>query len=179
MKSRLVTAILLLGLIGAGEPLLACGEKFRMASRLTRFQQPPRARSTAAILIYANPALNLSRALAGVPVETALSKVGYRPTTVGSAKEFHAALDRGGWDLVLLDLGDSSAAIARSPIAKAPVFLPVVFNPSKAELTAAKKQHPHLLQGPVKNRQSLVDAVDDALADKPATQSKINGNSGF
>jgi hypothetical protein len=178
MKTRLVVTVVLLGLIGVAEPLFACGEKFRMGSRGTRFQQPPRARVAASILIYANPALNLSRALAGVDVVGTLGKAGYRPTTVTSSTEFQAALGRGGWDLVLLDVGDSGAAIARSPVANAPVVLPVVYNPSKAELAAAKKQHPRVLKGPVKS-QSLVDAIDDALAEKPPTQSKINSNSGL
>ena len=176
MKTRLVVTVLLLGTIGAGEPSLACGEKFRMASRLTRFQQPPRARTAAAILIYANPAL--SKALAGVQVDATLRKAGFKPTSVTSAKEFQTAIDRGGWDLVLVDVGDSGGAISRSPVANAPVILPVVLNASKAELAAAKKQHPHLLNGPVKS-QSLVDAIDDALDDKPPTQSKINSKSGL
>ena len=178
MKPRLVVTVLLLGMIGAGQPLFACGEKFRVGIRGTRFQRPPAARTAASILIYANPALNLSRALAGVPVDDTLRKAGYRPTTVRSPKEFQTALDRGGWDLVLLDLADSSTAIARSPVANPPVVLPVVFNASKAELAAAKKQHARVLKGPVKS-QSLVDAVDDALAEKPPTQNKINSNSGL
>ena len=175
MKTRLVVTLLLLGMIGSGEPLFACGEKFRMASRPTRFR-PPVARVAASILIYANPAL--AKALAGVPVDQTLRKAGYKPTSVTSPKEFQAALDRGGWDLVLLDVGDSGAAVARSPVANAPVVVPVIFNASKAELAAAKKQHPHALKGPIKS-QSLVHAIDDALADKPPTQSKINSTSGF
>lgn len=176
MKIRLVVTFLLLGVIAAGEPLFACGEKFRVGTRLTRFQQPPRARAAASILIYANPAL--SKALAGVPVDQVLRKAGYKPTSVTTPKEFQAALDRGGWDVVLVDLGDSGAAIARSPVANASVVVPVIFNASKAELAAAKKQHPHALKGPIKS-QSLVDAIDDALTDKPPTQSKINSTSGF
>jgi len=176
MKIRLVVTVLLLGVIAAGEPLFACGEKFRVGIRPTRFQQPPRARASASILIYANPAL--AKALAGVAVDETLRKAGYKPTSVASPKEFQAALDRGGWNLVLLDLADSSVAIARSPVANPPVVLPVVFNASKADLAAAKKQHPHVLKGPVKG-QSLVEAIDEALADKPQTQSKINSNSGF
>ena len=178
MKTRLVVTILLLGMIGAGEPLFACGEKFRVGIRGTRFQRPPVARAAASILIYANPALNLSKALAGVPVDDTLRKAGYRPTTVTTPKEFQATIGRGGWDLVLLDVADSSAAIARSPVANPPLVLPVLFNASKAELAAARKQHPHALKGPVKS-QSLVDAIDNALSDKPPTQSKINSNSGL
>jgi hypothetical protein len=177
MKTRLAVAVLLVGVIGAGEPLFACGEKYRMGSRLTRYQQPPRVRAAASILIYANPALNLPKALAGVSVDQTLRKAGYKPTSVTSPKEFQAALDSGGWDLVLLDVGDSGAANARSPVANAPVVLPVILNASKAELAAAKKQHPHALKGPMKS-QSLVDGIDDALADRPP-QRKINSNSGF
>jgi hypothetical protein len=69
-------------------------------------------------------------------------------------------------------------AAPRSRVANAPVVVPVIFNASKAELAAAKKQHPHALKGPIKS-QSLVHAIDDALADKPPTQSKINSTSGF
>jgi len=179
MKTRLVAVtVLLFCAIGQGGPLLACGEKFLMRSRGTRFQRAPLARISASILIYANPALNLTRALAGVSVDATLRKAGYRPTTVTSQKEFQSALARGGWDLVLLDVGDSDAAIARSPVPNAPVVLPVMFNASKADLAAAKKQHPHVVKGPLKG-QSLVEAIDDALADKPPTQSKINSNSGL
>ena len=95
MKTRLVVTVLLLGMIGAGQPLFACGEKFRVGIRGTRFQRPPVARTAASILIYANPALNLSRALASVAVDDTLRKAGYRPTTVRSPKEFQTALDRG------------------------------------------------------------------------------------
>ena len=176
MKTRLVVTVLLLGVVAAGEPLFACGEKYRVGIRPTRFLRPPVARSAASILIYANP--GLSKALAGVQVDQTLRKAGYKPTSVTSPTDFQAALGRGGWDLVLLDVSDSDAAIARSPVANAPVVLPVVFNASKAELAAAKKQHPHALKGPVKS-QSLVDAIDDALADKPPTQSKIHSKSGL
>ena len=179
MKTRLVAlTVLLFCATGLGEPLLACGEKFRMSNRPTRLLRAPVARTPASILIYANPALNLPRALAGVPVDDTLRRAGYRPTTVASSKEFQTALDRGGWDLVLLDVADSSAAIARSPAVNPPVVLPVVFNASKAELASAKKQHPHALKGPVKS-QSLVEAIDDALSDKAQTQNKINSKSGL
>jgi hypothetical protein len=176
MKTRFVVTVLLFSMIGAGEPLWACGEKFRMASRLTRFQRPPVTRSAASILIYANPAL--SKALDYVPIDDTLRKAGYKPTSVTTPKEFQAALGRGGWDLVLLNLGDTDAAISRSPVGNAPVVLPVVFNASKAELDAAKRQYPHVLKGPVKSR-LLVDAIDDALAEKPPTQSKINSKTGL
>ena len=81
-----VAALLLLASIGTSDTLLACGEKFLMGSRGTRFHRPEPVRQSAAILVYANPALNLPKALANVPFEATLRKAGYRPTVVTSAR---------------------------------------------------------------------------------------------
>jgi len=177
MKARLVagTVLLLVG-IGVTEPLLACGEKFLMRSRGTRFQRAALARTSASILIYANPALNLPKALANVPVDATLRKAGYRPTTVTSQQEFDSAMGRGGWDLVLIDVADRSV-INRAPNSSAPIVLPVVFNGTSAELAAVKKQYQHILKAPTKN-QSFLDAIDDALALKPPTPGKAEDKSG-
>jgi CheY-like chemotaxis protein len=169
MNTRLVAAIVLLvGGIGMTEPLLACGEKFLMRSRGTRFQRATPARTPASILVYANPALNLPKALANVPVDATLRKAGYRPTTVTSPEEFQAAMGRGGWDLVLLDVADAIVVPRPGPNANSPIVLPVTFNATKSELAAAKKQHQRVLNTPIKN-QSFLDAIDHALADRPAT----------
>jgi DNA-binding NtrC family response regulator len=160
MKTHIVAALLVLA--GLSDPLLACGEKFLMGSRGTRFHQPAPVRQSATILVYANP-VNLTRALANVPLEATLLKAGYRPTVVTSADAFDNALSRGGWDLVLVDVADSPAVSRRAPGANAPIVLPVLYNPTGAELAAAKKQHQHILKAPTKN-QAFLDAIDDALA---------------
>lgn len=170
MKIRIIGATLLL-LAGTGsiDPLVACGEKWLMGSRGTRFSRP--ARQSAAILIYANPALNLPKALANVPVEATLRKVGYRPTVVTSGEALSNALAQGGWDLVLADVADRPAVISRTQNAKAPIVLAVMYNPTGTELAAAKKQHQRILKAPTKN-QAFLDAVDDALFLKSSTQRK-------
>ena len=179
MTTRLVALALLVLLAGLAvtEPLSACGEKFLMRSRGTRFQRAAPARSAAAILIYANPALNLPKALANVPVDATLRKVGYRPTTVTSRQEFDSALGRGGWDLVLVDVADSGSVMKPVSNSNAPIVLPVVFNATSAELAAAKKQHPRILKTPTKH-QSFLDAIDDALAQKRPAPSKADNNPG-
>ena len=168
MNTRLVAAVVLI-LVGAGvtEPLVACGEKFLMRSRGTRFLRAAPARTSASILVYANPAFNLPKALANVSVDATLRKAGYRPSTVTSRDEFTTAMGRGGWDLVIVDVADSSAVMKQAQSANAPVVLPVAFNATSAELAAAKKRYQHILKAPTKN-QSFLDAVDDALAVKPA-----------
>ena len=172
MNTRII-AVALLFLAGtvSSDPLLACGEKWLMGSRGTRFGRPSLARQSAAILVYANPALNLPRALANVPFEATLRKAGYRPTVVTSAEALSSALGQGGWDLVLADVADSQAVSSRTQNAKAPIVLPVMYNPTGAELAAAKKQHQRILKAPTKN-QSFLDAIDDALALKSPTQAK-------
>ena len=82
---------------------------------------------------------------------------------VSSADAFDSALGRGGWDLVLVDVADSPAVSSRAQGANAPIVLPVMFNATGAELSAAKKQHQRILKAPTKNH-SFLEAIDDALA---------------
>jgi hypothetical protein len=172
MNTRLVAAAaLLLCGVGLSEPMLACGEKFLMRSRGTRFQRAAPARSAAAILVYANPASNLPKALANVPVDATLRRAGYRPSTVTSAAEFNSAMGRGGWDLVLVDVAESREVLKQAQGPTAPIILPVVLNPSSTDLAAAKKQHQRILKAPTKN-QTFLDAIDDALASRPAASSR-------
>ena len=165
-------ALVLLASIGTSDTLLACGEKFLMGSRGTRFHRPASVRQSAAILVYANPAFNLPRALANLPFEATLRKAGYRPTVVTSADALRSALAQGGWDLVLADVSDTQALSGGAQPGKSPLVLPVMYNPSRAELAAAKKQHQRILKAPTKN-QSFLDAIDDALALKPGLQARL------
>ena len=105
-----------------------------MRSRGTRFQRAAPARAAASILVYANPAHSLPKALANVPVDATLRKAGYRPSTVTSAAEFNTAMGRGGWDLVLVDVAESGEVLKQAHGPTAPIVLPVVFNASSAEL---------------------------------------------
>jgi DNA-binding NtrC family response regulator len=170
MTIRIVAAmVLLLGGIGVFEPLLACGEKFLIRSRGTRFQRAAVARTPASILIFTTPA-----ALANVPVDAALRKAGYRPTTVATQQEFDGALGRGGWDLVVVDAAGSGAVMQKTAMANPPIVLPVAFNATSAEVAAAKKQYKRVLKTPVK-QQSFLDAIDDALASRPKAATRTDG----
>jgi hypothetical protein len=143
--------------------LLACGEKFLVVSRGTRFQRAAPAREPAAILVYVNPASTLPRALERVPVEATLRRVGYRPTTVSSPADLDRALRQGGWDLIVAALSDSTTLHARLQGGDAPMILPVLYGETGTAVAQARKQFPHVLRGPIKN-QMLLEAVDDALA---------------
>jgi len=160
MASRLCTFILISTTVCTSlSPVLGCGDKFLVVSRGTRFQRAPVTRSPAAILIYTNPTSEARKALAGVAVDATLRQAGYRPTMVDSAAAFESALGRGGWDLVLVGLADAEAVSKRS---KNVGVLPVVVNPTSAELQQTRKLYPVVLKVPAKGP-AVLEAVDDAL----------------
>ena len=169
MKARSMFAGLLL-LYGAptSEPLLACGDKFLVVGRGTRFQRASVPRAPAAILIYANPASNLPSALDNVPVETTLRKAGYRPTSVVTSDELEMALRQGGWDLILVDVNEDETVSRRVRGDNAPVVLPVVYNPTNAQWKQAKQQYPSVLRSPTKT-QVFLDTIDEALSSRSAS----------
>jgi hypothetical protein len=165
--------VLSLGLLvaaGSAIPALACGDKFLIMSRGTRYQRAPVARDPAAILIYNSPSSEVSQALAGVSADTVLRQAGYRPTLVASSAALDEALSKGGWDLVVAGLSDADTVTRRS---KGVSVLPVAVNPSAAVLKESKRQFPVILKGPLKS-QAFLDAVDQALASQTKTPRKAN-----
>jgi hypothetical protein len=83
-----------------GGNLLACGDKFLVTGRGTRFQRPKNARA-ASILIYANPSSGLPAALKNVAVDSVLKHEGHRSTTVETFDQLSAILTGGRFDVVV------------------------------------------------------------------------------
>ena len=141
MRLRPVAAMLLTLTAGcAGAELLACGDKFLVVSRGTRFERAPLARQNVGILLYANPTSDLRKAITSLSVEAALRKAGYRPFSVSNIDDLDKALRAGGWELVVVNLADAPAASTRVGGPDAPLVLPVALNPPRAVLAAAKKR---------------------------------------
>src|SRR5215218_10555133 len=109
MKNLVPIAATGLLCLSSGGHLLACGEKYIVASRGTRFDRPPSPRQPAAVLLYANPNSELSRRLSALSVGDALRTAGYRPTIASDTREFMAALSREHWDVVIVDVADMPA----------------------------------------------------------------------
>jgi ABC-type amino acid transport substrate-binding protein len=173
MKKHLAIAglLVLAGTTLFTSDLLACGDKFLVVSRGTRFQRAVVPRRPDAILVYANPAAALPKTLASGAVDAMLRKAGYRPTTVVNAEELETALQQGGWDLVLVDVADSQSVSSRLRGDRTPVVLPVVYQPTGPEFQQAKKQYANVLKSPAKS-QALLEAIDDALAATSRAQAK-------
>jgi hypothetical protein len=163
MKRLIIAGVVIAAGLVSSVDVSACGDKFLIVGRGTRFQRASVARMSAAILVYANPATNMTKALANVPVESVLRKAGYKPTVVTSNNEFESALGRGGWDLVVVDLAEGPQVIGRMRAADGPAVLPVAYNPSSNDLANARKQFTRVLKSPTKS-QPFLDAIDEALA---------------
>ena len=160
-KSLLAFAVLFIYGIGSTE-LIACGDKFLVASRGTRYQRAGQASQAATILIYLNATSTLPKAFDKVSDET-VRKAGYRLITVANTSELEQALRQGGWDLVLTDLADSATVRGRIQGAGGPMVVPVAYNVTGTELAQAKKEYQRVLKGPIKTYAFLA-AIDDVLA---------------
>jgi hypothetical protein len=149
-----------LGLL-TGADLLACGDKFLVAGRGTRYQRPKTARA-ANVLIYDNAASGLPAALEKVPVDTLLKREGHSATRVETLDQLAALVAGGRFDVVLV--ANSVATAVQKLIgsaADAPVMVAFCIKPG-AEVAKTDEQAPCTIKAPPKER-SLLEAIDKAV----------------
>jgi hypothetical protein len=108
MRIRRVFGVLVAVLaVGITSDLIACGDKFLVAGRGTRYQRPKTARA-ASILIYADPASAVAASLKKEKVESLLKLEGHRATRVQSLEELSAVVSSGRYDVILTATSDSA-----------------------------------------------------------------------
>jgi hypothetical protein len=171
MRARLlVVGVLVLSGMGASGDLLACGDKFLVVSRGTRYQRAGQGPHAASILVYLPASSSLPKAFERVS-EKETKKAGYHFVNVSNTNELDQALKQGGWDLLLTDLADSQAIRGRVNGASAPLLVPVAYQTTGTELAQAKKDYQKVLKGPIKTHAFLA-ALDDVLAFKAKLRTK-------
>lgn len=106
MRRTFGVLILVLAYLMPGD-LLACGDKFLVAGRGTRYQRPRNARA-ASVLIYAEPASATAASLKKAKVESLLKLEGHRATKVQTLKELSAVISSGRYDVILTANSDSA-----------------------------------------------------------------------
>lgn len=156
-----------LGALLAPRPAPACGDKFLVVGRGTRFQQRATSVRTPAVLLYAPPASPLQAALGGIPVEKTLRRAGYAAAYATSARELDAFLGDAGADVVLAAAQDARL-LAPRPGSPGPAVVPVLVDPSPSELAAAQREWGVVLATPL-SRSRLLDALDEAFERRSAT----------
>lgn len=142
--------------------VFACGNKYLVTSRGTRFSKVPVARHDAKILVYAPSDSALTKTLGNIPIDSILEKVGYQPTTVTGIGELESTLRTGEWDVVLVDLSDTESLRVIQASAVSAV-LPVIHRPSRTELREAKRTYGEVLSSPTKSMR-LIEIVDHTVA---------------
>lgn len=143
-----LVVMLSLGLVD----VLACGEKFLIAGRGTRYQRPKNARA-ASVLIYTDPASSLAAILKKAKVESLLKLEGHRTTKVQTLQELSTIVAGGRYDVILTPNSDS-----------ADVQRLVQASPDAAIVVAVDDL--------VKNR-SLLEAIDQAVQQRDHNLKKI------
>jgi ABC-type amino acid transport substrate-binding protein len=148
-----------LGLVSAAD-LLACGDKFLVAGRGTRYQRPKNARA-ANVLIYADPASGLPETVKNVPVDALLKREGHQTTTVATQDQLVSMLTGGRFDVVLV--ANTVLAAVRELIAgkpDAPELVAFCVKPASHAADAGSKEC--AVKAPPKER-SLLEAIDKAV----------------
>lgn len=128
--------------------LSACGDKFLMASRGTRYQRPKNFRA-ATILIYTQPADGLIRS----KIESMLKSEGHRYTTVQSFEQLSTMLSGARFDVVLT--GAAGSATVQRLVSTAPDAAVVVALDTKPKEGAVLKAIDKAVQQRDKNLKTL------------------------
>lgn len=136
---RLVTVMAFITLL-SGVDLVACGDKFLVAGRGTRYQRPRNARN-ASIVIYANPSTDNRIIVGSSRMESMLEGRGHSATTVTTSEQLSAILRAGRVDVVLV-ASDMAGKIKQllSGASGAAVVLALDARPSAAKLLRAVDQ---------------------------------------
>jgi hypothetical protein len=149
----LVAAIVL----STAPDLLACGDKFLVGGRGTRYQRPKTARA-ASVLMYADPSSGLPEALGKLPVESVLKQQGHRLTTAGTLDQLSALLTGGRFDVILAASSVVAAIeglLGGKPDAPAVVAFCIKGQPVEGDVPCSVKVPP--------KEQSLLEAIDKAV----------------
>jgi hypothetical protein len=140
----------------------ACGDKYLVPGRGTRFLPTPAERQLATVLFYAPPTSALAKTLGRLKAEAALRKAGYRPTLVTSAEEIPGSAAT-SWDVVLVDAADGAAIKARFSPASQAHIVAVVADGTAIQTALARREFDVVLKAPKRN-QDFLDALDEAAA---------------
>jgi hypothetical protein len=160
-RKRVCGLIFVLALSSGGD-LLACGDKFLVSGRGTRYQRPKNARA-ASVLIYANPASGLPAALKDARVESVLKREGHRSTFAETIEQLTALLAGGRYDVVLVANSVAAAveqAIGATP--EAPVVVSLCVTAAGRQEPGTDKETKCALKAPPKERH-LLEAIDRAV----------------
>jgi hypothetical protein len=152
--------LILPGLLLVAAVAWACGDKLMLVMGARSLQIRPA--RPALILAYPGPTASAAL-IRELQFQPAVKKAGHRIQVVEDPAGLVNALKGGKYDLVLADVANANEVSQRVLSAPSkPVFLPVAFQASKEEQSAAQKKYHCLLKAPGKPENYLA-AIDQAM----------------
>lgn len=142
-------------------PAHACGDKLVSLVRGIRFQRAYQAARPGSILIYAGA--GGEQTVKETKLQSSLKRAGHDIQIVTDSSQLDEVLRAQHFDLVLADVAevaDLSQRLASVP--HRPRVLPVLYKPTKAQMTAAEKEFGFAIKAPAKSTQHL-EAIDEAM----------------
>lgn len=104
---RRLGALAVILAVGMTGDAFACGDKFLVGGRGTRYQRPKNARA-ASVLIYADPASAVAASLKKAKVESLLKLEGHKATKVQTLDQLSTVVSSGRFDVILTANSDSA-----------------------------------------------------------------------
>jgi hypothetical protein len=143
--------------------LNACGDKFLLIGRGAGFQKRYAAVHPASILMLVPAKSDKALAIGDPEIPKSLRKAGHKVEILNDQARLTGQLNAARYDIVLADFSDAVAleSEVRASNAK-PALVPMMYQPSKAEMAAAEKQFICLLKAPEKITYFL-NVIDDLM----------------
>src|SRR5215471_11123796 len=127
-------------------PSYGCGDKLLVLGRGIR-PEALLGNRTAKILAYQHAGTHGADLIADPEFQLALKKAGYQLRIVRDTEELEVALRLGKYDLLLSDLADTNAVESTlQSAAAAPALIPILYQPTKADLTPVEKRYHYVLK---------------------------------
>ena len=142
----------------------ACGDKLIVLGHGVRFERIAESRHPSTIVLYLNPQSRLPQADEQFHLAAVLELAGHTVAAVESQAELERSLRDEHPDMVIADLADARAL--REQLAESsagPILMPVLYQPTKAELTEAEAQSSCVGQAAKRTRRQLMRTVEDLL----------------
>jgi hypothetical protein len=162
MRPGILVAVVV-GVLLAETDLGACGDKFLIVGRGTRFQHGPAAPRQVSVVIYAPSASSLGDRPRVLSVEKALTRGGYSCATAASSEDLSGILRSRIPGIVLADIAEARAVERRIEAASSgAIVLPFLPDASHRAVVEARKTWGDAVKSSA-SPESVRDSVDAAV----------------
>jgi hypothetical protein len=173
MYRHALAAILGVGLLTiSGVHANGCGDKLLVLGRGIRHEALLGNRA-AKILAYQHTGTHGADLIADPDFQSALKNAGYQLRIVRDTEELEVALRLGKYDLVLSDITDTNVIEPTVlSAANTSALLPILYQPTKADLASIEKHYRYALKTPRKTGGNL-SVIEQALETKLDAEAKL------